>query len=507
MSENNMSALMAIMAPLSGDEVAVDAEEQQVLNGIPRLLPENADKAQNEEKCQEKAILDFVYKHMMDVSFGEAVYGCEFFCTALRDQILPRMMETVKSRDRHELPAKLATDIGMKFLAPTMTKLKKENELRICLEAAFIMLIMSRSDNATSHVNTTEEMLEKYPEFSNIHDGELKILMSFRNLMVIAMQSIVPRYNKNRLLTLVTRIVEGRSKRYITGSGQTQSTANRVLIYERESGICPVPRPPRPGHLGFYIVEEEDDTEDESDEELVKFKKGGKNQTPAKTVASKTPAKTPSKTPSQTTAKPPAKTASKTGAKKSSVSPPKSPAKPPARTPAKIAKKRGRPRKAISEEEVGTAAPSSTKKRKAGNGATASAAANTNGNSRNQRENYYDDLDYEPSEGSDTDVSDTATPTAKVSKTGAWKVVRKLSGESTTSNGDPYVFHSPFMDLYSGDSINPIHMDCFSSASDFFTAPSDAHSSSSRSGLEDIAEFHEESNEDHFAAILLANSD
>lgn len=191
----------------------------------------------------EKAIVDYVYKHMLDVAFGESIYTCDFFCKALREEILPKMMETIKLRAQGDLNIKIATDIGMKSIGDKVDRLKKEDEKRICLEASFIMLIISRPDSSACLIKSKEEMLAKYPEFGSSTDNELRTLISFRNVMVIAMQSITPRYNKNRLLTIVTRIVEGRTKRYVTGSGQTECTSKRVLIYERESGIIPVSRP------------------------------------------------------------------------------------------------------------------------------------------------------------------------------------------------------------------------------------------------------------------------
>jgi hypothetical protein len=226
----------------------------------PRVLPKI------ENNTDDNVVIEYVYKHMIDVSFGEAVNTCDFFCAALKDEILPRMMDTIKRRDRFDLHIKLSTDIGLKVLGSRVPKLRKEDEMRMCLEAAFIMLMISRPDSADSLIKSKEEMLLKYPEFSGMSEGELRVLISFRNVMVVAMQAICPRYNKNRLLTLVTRIVEGRTKKYITGSGQTDSTSHRVLIYQRESGVNPVPRPkPREGGEG------DEDEEEEEDEEQVKF--------------------------------------------------------------------------------------------------------------------------------------------------------------------------------------------------------------------------------------------
>jgi hypothetical protein len=245
----------------------------------------------------ERSILDYVYKHMMDVSFGEEVYGCDFFCRALREEALPQMMETIQLRERNDLDIKVAIAIGMKALEGHISKrMKKVDEMRLCLEAAFIMLVISRPDSAPLLLKTTEEMVTRYPEFITVPEPELRVLISFRNVMVIAMQCISPRYNKNRLLTVVTRIVEGRGKRYVTGSGQTDFTTNRVTIYERESGLSPTPRSKASKHemhesarssrnrpkkkkkreqrLGNAEDDEEDDQDEEDEEEEEEEEKG-----------------------------------------------------------------------------------------------------------------------------------------------------------------------------------------------------------------------------------------
>ena len=48
--------------------------------------------------------------------------------------------------------------------------------------------------------------------------------------------------NKGLILQVIPKLVEGSSAKYITGSGQTQATKDRVLIYELEGGVKPFHR-------------------------------------------------------------------------------------------------------------------------------------------------------------------------------------------------------------------------------------------------------------------------
>jgi hypothetical protein len=63
--------------------------------------------------------------------------------------------------------------------------------------------------------------------------------------MDLAFYTIQPRNNKTFMLNIIPRIVEGRNARYITGSGQTKSTADRVSIFRREGNCEKIKRPPR----------------------------------------------------------------------------------------------------------------------------------------------------------------------------------------------------------------------------------------------------------------------
>ena len=63
--------------------------------------------------------------------------------------------------------------------------------------------------------------------------------------MDLSFYTIQPRNNKTFILNLIPRIVEGRNARYITGSGQTRPTADRVDLFRVEGNCEKIKRPPR----------------------------------------------------------------------------------------------------------------------------------------------------------------------------------------------------------------------------------------------------------------------
>lgn len=62
--------------------------------------------------------------------------------------------------------------------------------------------------------------------------------------------------NKGLILQVIPKLVEGSSAKYITGSGQTQATKDRVFIYELEGGVQPFHRGRERKPLSYSSVPE-----------------------------------------------------------------------------------------------------------------------------------------------------------------------------------------------------------------------------------------------------------
>ena len=55
--------------------------------------------------------------------------------------------------------------------------------------------------------------------------------------MAILLSMVTPRKSKGLAMAVVPKVIEGMSAKYVTGSGQTKSTADRVHIFETEGGV------------------------------------------------------------------------------------------------------------------------------------------------------------------------------------------------------------------------------------------------------------------------------
>lgn len=101
--------------------------------------------------------------------------------------------------------------------------------------------------------HSLDEFVAAYPMvFSNCSDDEKLNLMNNANWMNILFKMEKAKKNKGLVMEVIPRLVEGPTARYVTGSGQTQATADRVHIYECEGGISPVVRGKRKKSRSSY---------------------------------------------------------------------------------------------------------------------------------------------------------------------------------------------------------------------------------------------------------------
>mmetsp|Transcript_12331 Transcript_12331/g.20066 ORF Transcript_12331/g.20066 Transcript_12331/m.20066 type:complete len:450 (-) Transcript_12331:2-1351(-) len=89
---------------------------------------------------------------------------------------------------------------------------------------------------------TQEEMLAAYPLFVDRPEAEKQNLFLTANWMNILFRVLPARKNKGIAMDIIPKFVEGNSAHYVTGGGQTQSTRDRVFIYETEGDCKPIKR-------------------------------------------------------------------------------------------------------------------------------------------------------------------------------------------------------------------------------------------------------------------------
>ena len=195
-------------------------------------------------------LYDDIIKHITTVSFGPIIHDDELFSRVLKD-VLPDFEACISSSGKDNVGnLKTVLKIVDQHLSQSTSilKLHRSDEKRLCFEAAFLLLYSNREEADDAKIRTVPAFLQKYPEFKDdamIEPAEQETLMKFRNMMKLAQSFIPAKNHKEHLMDLVTRLVEGRDQKYVTGSGEKPATRRRVLIYEREGEIRPIPRPPR----------------------------------------------------------------------------------------------------------------------------------------------------------------------------------------------------------------------------------------------------------------------
>lgn len=168
--------------------------------------------------------------------------------TSLRDMISSHELETVSRIIDGAIPiACMGTaDSSLKILnlAASQVKLltkKAPPSNAVILMILFVMKNVISGDEMTKY-NSSEDFFEKYPDFRDRDAGEQSLLRQNANWMHVLFLILPAKKNKGLALDVVPKFVEGFTATYITGSGQTKQTADRVKIYEGEGNVMPSKR-------------------------------------------------------------------------------------------------------------------------------------------------------------------------------------------------------------------------------------------------------------------------
>lgn len=112
----------------------------------------------------------------------------------------------------------------------------------VILMILFVLKHLVTMEDTLWKYKSTHDFLRSYPEFCERETSEHAILYENAIWMNILFRIIPAKKNKGLALDVVPKFVEGFSASYITGSGQTRQTADRVKIYEREGNVSPAKR-------------------------------------------------------------------------------------------------------------------------------------------------------------------------------------------------------------------------------------------------------------------------
>jgi hypothetical protein len=123
--------------------------------------------------------------------------------------------------------------------------LKKEKEEFTVLVALWVVFLrVFRIHNIEVHHRypSVDAFLQTYEGqfFDKPEDGkELVKLFETANWMAILLPMLVAKKSKGLVLQVIPKLLEGFQAKYVTGSGQSKATSNRVRIFEFEGNVQP----------------------------------------------------------------------------------------------------------------------------------------------------------------------------------------------------------------------------------------------------------------------------
>ena len=125
-----------------------------------------------------------------------------------------------------------------------LSTLNKEGS---CLQALWVIFlrIMRKNlvDDSLFKYKTMPEFLAEYNgDFDKCDPNEQIKLFHTANWMTILFKMVPAKKNKGLAIHVIPKLVEGFSVKYITGSGQTKATSDRVHIFEHEGNVKPFQR-------------------------------------------------------------------------------------------------------------------------------------------------------------------------------------------------------------------------------------------------------------------------
>ena len=178
----------------------------------------------------EKERYDIIVSKLSNFSFQKEAGNKHF----IKDVLQPKLKELdilVKHisdpKDGTNKLKSFATSLGVEPLS-------RFNDQFLIVEAAMILLLSSRQDRQYLVIDE-DAFLKDFPEFTS--SNEVATLLKYRNMMAAALEIIPAKWNSNHLLDVITRIVEGKEQKYITGGGATKQTKRRLDIYLKLGAI------------------------------------------------------------------------------------------------------------------------------------------------------------------------------------------------------------------------------------------------------------------------------
>lgn len=192
-----------------------------------------------------------IIKLLMSESFSPQVSN---LADNLKVAIL--LMESyLLNNNRRNLTIKIARECAERAGYAILQSAKFNEESRLLFESALISILYilyvrdqtNKFSSLTQLYSSYEDLKQTYTQdsefpFDGVDDIEERKLFQFNNFMKIALLLVPnPKFKRKWLIEVITRVAEHRrQKGYITGSGMSNFTRRRVIIYNRESGVSNV---------------------------------------------------------------------------------------------------------------------------------------------------------------------------------------------------------------------------------------------------------------------------
>jgi hypothetical protein len=118
--------------------------------------------------------------------------------------------------------------------------LPKEGILIQAIWVSFLSVLRAHLPKSELKYQSLPAFLETYNgQFDDCSPAEMQNLMDTANWMNILFRFIPAKKNKGLAIAIIPKLIEGWLTKYVTGSGQKRSTADRVKIFETEGQVKP----------------------------------------------------------------------------------------------------------------------------------------------------------------------------------------------------------------------------------------------------------------------------
>jgi len=170
-------------------------------------------------------------------------------------RVLPLLDAMIHTKNLKDCRLKDSLEFAKYNGFPGIKALSREKDARIIFEAAFLVLAYMYRDVSSIKYSDVGKMLSgPYADWkgtTTADERELETCRVYANFMSIAVLLLPPKLKKAHLTDLVTRVVEGKSIKYIfggglvkyeAGAGKTAASRRRERIYEVEGNVSKMER-------------------------------------------------------------------------------------------------------------------------------------------------------------------------------------------------------------------------------------------------------------------------